>query len=76
MKLTTKAIELINNRPVILGLAEALDFSELWINKLIEANKDNGPLTTAKALQVIREKTQLPDSEILEEVEKIKEEQN
>lgn len=67
MKLTQSAIDKINTRSVILDIALALDFTELWVNKLISANKDNGPLTTAKALQVIREKTGLPDSEILEE---------
>lgn len=68
MKLTKTAIEGLD-RGVRLDLAKALDFSELWINKLIEANKDNGPLTTAKALQVIQEGTGLSESEILVEEE-------
>lgn len=66
MKLTAKAIASISNRPVILALALALGFTEVWIVKLIEANKENGPLTTAKALQVIKAESGLSDSEILE----------
>lgn len=72
MKLSNKAIESLGDRATILALALALDFSELWITKSIAANKENGPLTTAKALQVIREKTQLSDIEILEETEEAK----
>jgi hypothetical protein len=67
MKLTNKAIDAINNRPVILSLALALGFTELWVNKLIEANKENGPLTTAKSIQVIREETGLAQKDILKE---------
>lgn len=48
-----------------LKLALALGFTEYWINKLIEANKPNGPLTTMKALSVIKENTGLDDKEIL-----------
>lgn len=66
MKLTTKAIKALT-RPVRLKLALALGFSELWIDKSVQKNKDNGPLTTAKALQVIREETGLLDNEILKE---------
>lgn len=66
MKLSSKAIEAINNRPVIMSLALTLGFSELWVNKLIEANKPNGPLTTVAALEVIRKETELSDKEILE----------
>lgn len=66
MKLTEKAIAAISNRSVILSLALGLDFTELWINKLISANKDNGPLTTVKAIQIIKEETGLVDDEILE----------
>lgn len=67
MKLSERARSAVNNRATILRLALDLDFTELWINKLIAANKNNGPLTGAKALQVIREETGLTDSEILEE---------
>jgi hypothetical protein len=67
MILTRKAIEKINVTRIRLSLALALGFTEQWIIKLLDANKENGPLTTAKALQVIREETGLTDSEILEE---------
>lgn len=67
MKLTQSAIGRLSSREVRLKLAFALSFTELWINKIVVANKNNGPLTTAKALQVIREETGLSDQEILEE---------
>lgn len=69
MKLTTKTIDALS-RPIRLRLALELRFSEQWINSLVEVNKDNGPLTTARALQVIREETKLEDSEILEDTER------
>lgn len=68
MKLTNKAKEALT-RPVRLDLALALGFTEAWINKLIDHNKDNGPLTTAKSLQVLRDATGLDDADILEETE-------
>lgn len=67
MKLTTKAIEAITPRSAVLALALALGFTEVWIVKLIAANKPDGPLTTATALNVIREETGLLDTEMLEE---------
>lgn len=67
MKLTRKAIKGIKEQGTRLKLALALGFSEQWIIKVIDANKSNGPLTTALALKVIREETGLTDSEILEE---------
>lgn len=66
MILTKAAIEKINTK-TRLSLALAMGFTEQWIIKLIDANKENGPLTTAKALQVIKKETGLTDSEILEE---------
>lgn len=48
-------------------IADALDFTEVWIDRLIIANKDNGPLTTVKSVIVIRQETGFTDSEILEE---------
>lgn len=65
MKLSKKAISKISNRESILNLALALGFTEIWINKLIEANKDNGPLTTIKAINTIQEDTGLTQEEIL-----------
>lgn len=67
MKLSQKAIERVSgNRTVILGLALALGFTELWINKLIAKNKEDGKLTTVKALQIISQETGLLEDEILE----------
>lgn len=66
MRLTKKAIKAINNTDTRLKLALALSFTEQWIIKVIDANKTNGPLTTATALIVIRQETKLKDSEILD----------
>lgn len=77
MKLTDKAIKGIEGkREVVLDLCLALGFSELWVTKLIPQNKDNGPLTTPKSLQVIREATGLSDDEILTEDSEVKETQD
>lgn len=72
MKLTERAINAINQETK-LRLAIALKFTEYWMGKIIDNNKDNGPLTTAAALKVIRDETGLDDSEILEEATKPKE---
>lgn len=66
MKLSKKAIRTIDKAETRLKLALGLSFSETWIRSLIADNRSNGPLTTAKALQVIREETKLTDDEILE----------
>lgn len=67
MILTKAAIEKINITKTRLSLALAMGFTEQWIIRLIDANKENGPLTTAKALQVIKQETGLTDDQILEE---------
>lgn len=67
MKLTSNTLELINKLETRLKLALALGFSETWIRSLIDMNKENGPLTTAKAIQTITEETGLDQSEILED---------
>lgn len=67
MVLTKAALQKISAKEVRLALAIALGFTEQWIIKSIDANKENGPLTTAKALQVIKEETGMSDSEILAE---------
>jgi hypothetical protein len=67
MILTEKALAKINNRETILKLAFVLGFTEIWIVKLIAKNKPNGDLTTAAALRVIKEETDLLEEEILEE---------
>lgn len=40
------------------------------VYRWISENQENGPLTTASCLQVIREETGLDDSQILEDTEK------
>jgi hypothetical protein len=67
MRLTDKALSLINNKTTKAKLCLALNFSDRWITKCIEGNKDNGPLTTVAALRVIKKETGLKESEILEE---------
>lgn len=71
MKLTQKAIAALSKRDTVLKLALALGFTEVWIDRLIRKNKENGTLTTAKALQVIGEETGLSNQEILEETANI-----
>jgi len=76
MKLTENAIAAIDNLESRLALAQALKFTETWIRSLITVNKENGPLTTASAMKVIRDLTGLDDSQILEESEVKEEAQN
>lgn len=66
MKLSNTAIAAISNRKTMLALALALSFSEQWMRRVIESNKENGPLTTAMAIQTIKKETGLEDSQILE----------
>lgn len=66
MKLTKQAIKSLNDRAIRLHLCLELGFTEPWVNKLIEKNKDNGPLTTIKALQIIKQETGLKEDQILE----------
>jgi hypothetical protein len=68
MKLNNEIIALLTgSRDMRLALCSALGFTELWIDKLIEKNKVNGPLTTAKSLEVIRKETGRADANILSE---------
>jgi hypothetical protein len=66
MKLTKKAIRKINQPSTIGKLMIGLEFTELWIKRLIDQNKNNGPLTTFRALEIIKQETGLSDSEILQ----------
>lgn len=69
MKLTQKALSAIDRTDIRLQLAMALGFTEGWIIQLIDKNKENGPLTTAKALEVIKQNTKLRENhEILVDV--------
>ena len=67
MRLTETAIQKIDDKEIRLKLALALGFTEQWIIASIAKNKENGPLTTYKALQVITKETGLRQKEILEE---------
>jgi hypothetical protein len=68
MILSTTAIQSID-RKTRRKLAAELDFTEYWIGKLLENNKPNGPLTTAKAIEVIGAETGLSRDEMLQEEE-------
>jgi hypothetical protein len=69
MKLTQKAIDkLKSDREYRLKLAYVLQFTEVWIDRMIAKNKENGTLTTVKALSVIKDITGMAFEEILEEV--------
>lgn len=65
MKITKKALDKMNTQTGRLRLALSLGFSETWVRGLLDKNKDNGPLTTAAALKVIREVTGFSDEQIL-----------
>jgi hypothetical protein len=68
MKLRTSAKKLLKrDRKLRLKLALALGFSEQWVVRLIEDNKENGPLTTIQALGTIKKETGLSEADILEE---------
>lgn len=58
---------MIMDTDLSLELAKELGFTQFWIKKLATKNRDNGPLTSAGALKVIREELELVDSKILEE---------
>jgi hypothetical protein len=67
MKLTQKALKAINNPVTRRRLMDVLGCTEFTIARYIQKNSDN--LTKAAAMQVIRQATGLPDSEILEGME-------
>lgn len=69
MKISEKALQNLQSRQAKAALMGVLGFSEVWISKVIKANKPNGPLTTAAALKVIEQETGLKAKEILENVE-------
>ena len=65
MKLSQKALKVINTSGIRRLLMDVLGCTEFTIARYIQKNSDN--LTKAAALQVIRKATGLTDSEILEE---------
>lgn len=68
MKLTIKALEAIKGNTRLHNLV-ALEFgkSVYTVSRWISENDDNGPLTTAKAVQIIQKESALKKAEILEE---------
>lgn len=66
MKLTKKAIDLIDNKDGRLELMRALDCGEMTVRRAIIANKINGPLTKLVARDAIRFFTGLSDKAIYE----------
>lgn len=64
MKLTKKALDLINTPNARRRLMDTLKVTEFTISRYIQKNSDN--LTKAAAMNVIRDITKLPDNEILE----------
>lgn len=64
MKLSQKALKVINNPAVRRRLMDVLGCTEFTISRYIQKNSDN--LTKAAAIQVIREVSGLSDNDILE----------
>lgn len=67
MILKPVVVQKIVETDLSLELAKEMGFTQYWITQLAKKNKDNGPLTSAGALNVIREELGITDSEILEE---------
>lgn len=66
MKITQQAIKALTTKTKT-RLAMELNCSVYTVAAWIKENRENGMLTTAKALQVIREETGLDDQQILED---------
>lgn len=80
MRLSREVIEIIGKpreqqaKAIRTMLALDLHFTERWVLKCIEENKDNGPLTTVKAVERLKKETGLRQSQILIEEQEIEEE--
>ncbi len=71
MKLTQAALQRItDSRTIPAKLKEVLGISRITLWRYLKENDD--ALTKAAALKVIREETGLPESEILDECEKVR----
>lgn len=66
MTLTQTALDKIKNQDVRRELSGELKCTDQTISRYIKLNENNGPLTTAGAIKVIRDMTGLVDGEILE----------
>lgn len=67
MRLTEYAISLVKTPEMRRALQTELKKTEQTITRYINDNEENGPLTTAGALTVIRTHTGLTDTQILEQ---------
>lgn len=69
MRLTQKAIRSFAGATKLkTRLALEMGKSVYTVDRWVLENEDNGFLTTAKAVQVITEETELESSEVLEEI--------
>lgn len=71
MKLTTKALELMDNLETRLRLAMLFKVTERRVSQMIKANRPFGPLVSPAAIEIIKTGTKLRDSQILESAEKV-----
>jgi hypothetical protein len=70
MKLSKKAIQRLRENKKARGrIALAFDKTDFSVIRWIKENSANSMLTTAAAMQIIREETGLTDEQILEETE-------
>lgn len=68
MKLSKDTIKIVKDHTKCINkLAYEFDVHSRTIERRIEDNEDNGPLTTVKAIQVIEEETGLTQEQILTE---------
>lgn len=72
MKLSKQALKKVNVLEVRLALAVALNVGEKSIQNLIGRNTNNGKLTSVAAMQIIKEKTGLKESQIIEDIKPAK----
>lgn len=68
MRLTQSVIDVLNTPEHRPDFQKELKKSESTILRLFKENKENGPLTSAGALELIRTKTGMSDAEILESI--------
>lgn len=72
MKLSEKITALIGDpksreaKAIRTLIALRLNFTEAWVGLRIKQNKENGPLTTMAAVEVIRKETGWDDEDILD----------
>jgi hypothetical protein len=65
MQLTKIAVQKVDTIEGRAALMVALNCTEQWVNKMLKANKDNGPLTSYVAVEEISRVTGLAKKEIL-----------